>query len=90
MKKSKLLIVGLICLLMAGGLILIACQQDMCEGRCGWNVHGQMYVGCDSISGGRCYQECAAYDRYMRLGSTLPDGMRTHSVGNASRCDCYK
>ena len=34
MKKSKILIVGLIGLLMAGGLVLMSCDDDECTNPC--------------------------------------------------------
>jgi len=49
MKKSKLLIVGLIALLLAGGLALASCEEpEACEGGCGkvYNYKGQS-SGCN-------------------------------------------
>jgi hypothetical protein len=76
MKKGNFLVVGLIGLLLATGLVLVGCQQDVCRGSCNWNVEYGLYGGCDSVSGGRCYDECAAYKAFIEK--------RSRTV----RCDC--
>ena len=35
MKKSKLLILGMIALMLAGGLVLAGCSEKKCDGYCG-------------------------------------------------------
>jgi hypothetical protein len=41
MKKSKLLILGLIALMLAGGLALASCTDPTCEGDCGKDFGNQ-------------------------------------------------
>ena len=49
MKKSKLLIVGLIGLLLVGGLVLLGCEKGMCSGKCYQDSDG-LWWGCDTLS----------------------------------------
>jgi hypothetical protein len=57
MKKSKLLILGLIALMLAGGLALASCEPGLqdCKGKCGY------------ISGS-CHDDCK--DRLDKPGKT--------------------
>ena len=65
MKKRRILLVVLIGLLLSTVLIIAGCQVDECRGSCSYNAQYGVYGGCDSVSGGRCYSNCSAYNAYM-------------------------
>jgi hypothetical protein len=48
MKKGKILIVGLIALLMAGGLVLAGCEEKTCDCHYDYNSNNPVWCG-DSI-----------------------------------------
>jgi len=81
MKKSKLLILSLIALLMVIGLVLISCdEKDKCSGKC---VHDgtDEYVGkyCDrpiSYEDAKCQDKCNAV------------GARNDKQPGVFRCNC--
>jgi len=64
MKKSKLLILGLIALMLAGGLALASCSDPTCEGKCGKDFGNQKTCAdvcqnnssCDGINPSGCYK----------------------------------
>ena len=62
--KIRVLVAALIGLLLAVGMILAGCQQDECDGSCHYRYEYEydlkLYGGCDVVSGGRCYDVCAA------------------------------
>jgi len=71
MKKSKLLIVGLIGVLMVLGVIFIGCNDhEKCDGKCHYypddryqnNVNTCTHL--DNIGYDDCYKECAARQAY--------------------------
>jgi hypothetical protein len=54
MKKSKILVVGLIGLLMAGGLVLASCGPKCSkEGKCSFNLDTQSVNDCED----KCLEE---------------------------------
>ena len=53
MKKSKLLVLGLIALMLAGGLVLASCGMD-CKGSEGYSGSGGGSSGVGDFAG-RCY-----------------------------------
>jgi len=60
MKKTKLLILGLIGLLMVLGLFLIGCTNEMCDGNCEYSKNKKDI--CDPYGkGGHCFGSCKAY-----------------------------
>ena len=74
MKKSKLLILGLIGLLMVLGVIFIGCNHyDECDGKCKYVPDNPNATIChrpfDSFAYDECYHYCAAYDAYARDSS---------------------
>jgi len=72
MKKSKLLILGVIAMLLAGGLALASCEEPTaCEGGCGkaYNYKGQS-SGCDG---------------YCQAGETIDSPLGGQTKG---RCTC--
>jgi len=62
--KIKVFFVILISLLLLVGMVLAGCHKDECKGTCKWNAEYSVYNGCDSVFGGRCYNECAAYKAF--------------------------
>jgi hypothetical protein len=59
MKKSKLLVLGLIALVLAGGLVLASCRTE-CGGSCGYVYSGASAVdiSCDSCDGTKSGCKC--------------------------------
>jgi hypothetical protein len=88
MKKGKILIIGLIALLMAGGLILASCDQN-CDGDCDFNgTHKSLYG--KGSENGICtmgmedgYGSCAA-----RLASNAYDRTDYVNSNRIATCDC--
>jgi len=68
MKKSKLLILGLISLLMVLGVIFFGCNKyDKCAGKCKYVPDSSNAAICqhlDSFGYDECYHYCAAYKAY--------------------------
>jgi hypothetical protein len=54
MKKSKILIVGLIGLLMAGGFVFASCKKNTCDCREENETYGQVWCGDTSCKPGGC------------------------------------
>ena len=58
MKKGKLLILGLIALMLAGGLALASCTSECTSGDCGLDPSA-CSRGCAGSSGGGPYSPCS-------------------------------
>jgi hypothetical protein len=61
MKKSKIFIVGLIALLMAGGLVLVGCKTGCPNDKCSVTISGDGSKGFDGCSQSGCASK-KAYD----------------------------
>lgn len=73
MKKSKILVVGLIGLLMAGGLVLIGCDQGCSrDGDCYYNSGNGSYTSCQD-------SKCAAVKAYNSTNA---------GTSSSAPCDC--
>jgi len=88
MKKSKLLIVGLIGVFMVLGVVVIGCEgPDKCDGKCFFNFWDEnahtnnrvCYIGADTEMA-KCYTECYAHKAKEGKVNTYWD--------NGASCDC--
>jgi hypothetical protein len=85
MKKNKLLVLGLIALMLAGGLVLASCGRGGCEGKgtCEIEVKKDMTYqdyAQDQIKGSACSdQDCAVTD-YITDDGKFKKG--------TYKCDC--
>ena len=82
MKKSKLLILGLIALMLAGGLVLASCGSK-CPGGFRANSKGSCNLDLKDFSAAASYEECKDECISKQLGMDV-----LSMIGKKFSCDC--
>jgi len=69
MKKSKLLILGVIALLLVLGLFIAGCElKEVCEGKCYWDRSASpIYAGCSNNY--KCHRDCSPFEAWRNQGN---------------------